>query len=218
MKERYFNLPDTTNDALALLEQARVTKISNIKLFHLDRAALLVLDMQNYFLEESSHAFIPSAPAIVGNILSLIELFQANNRPVFTTRHTNTQKDAGMMKVWWKEIISSREPQSKIIPEIERLKLPCIEKFQYDAFCATDLAEVIRRRRSKQLVITGVMTHLCCETTARCAFVQGWEVFFPIDGTATYNRQFHCASLLNLSHGFAHISTVGDLLKAGSCG
>ncbi|HDD44696.1 MAG TPA: isochorismatase family protein, partial [Candidatus Desulfofervidus auxilii] len=39
--------------------------------------------------------------------------------------------------------------------------------------------------------------------TARSAFMRNFEVFFVVDGTATYNRNFHLATLLNLSHGFA---------------
>jgi isochorismate hydrolase len=56
------------------------------------------------------------------------------------------------------------------------------------------------------------MTHLCCETTARSAFVQGYNVFFPIDGTATYNEEFHFATLTNLAHGFANIVLIENLL------
>jgi len=64
-------------------------------------------------------------------------------------------------------------------------------------------------------VVCGVMTHLCCETTAREAFVRGFEVFFPVDGTASYNQKFHEASLQNLAHGFAILTTVEQLLQEG---
>ena len=47
------------------------------------------------------------------------------------------------------------------------------------------------------------MANLCCESTARAAFMRGFEVFFTIDGTAANNKDFHMASLLNLSYGFA---------------
>jgi bifunctional isochorismate lyase / aryl carrier protein len=57
------------------------------------------------------------------------------------------------------------------------------------------------------------MTHLCCETTARSAFMRGFEVFFTMDGTATYNEQLHRASLLTLSHGFALPVLMDELLR-----
>ena len=64
------------------------------------------------------------------------------------------------------------------------------------------------------MVVSGVMTHLCCETTARSAFVRGFEVFFLIDGTATYNKEHHLATLLNLSHGFANLVLSGEIFVA----
>ncbi len=67
----------------------------------------------------------------------------------------------------------------------------------------TSLEQELRSRGVEQVVVTGVMTHLCCETTARTAFVRGFEVFFCVDGTATYTEAFQRASLLNLAHGFA---------------
>ncbi|MEO0183159.1 MAG: isochorismatase family protein, partial [candidate division WOR-3 bacterium] len=65
------------------------------------------------------------------------------------------------------------------------------------------LAKLLETQKIKQLVITGVMTNLCCETTARNAFVRGFEIFFVVDGTATQNELMHWATLVNLSYGFA---------------
>jgi isochorismate hydrolase len=63
----------------------------------------------------------------------------------------------------------------------------------------------------KELIIGGVMTNLCCETTARDAFVHDYEVFFLKDGTATQNEEFQQATLLNLSFGFAQIVTCQEI-------
>jgi isochorismate hydrolase len=71
----------------------------------------------------------------------------------------------------------------------------------------------MRQSRVSQVVICGVMTHLCCESTARSAFMHGFEVFFPVDGSATYNQAYHQATLLNLSHGFATLTTVAEILQ-----
>jgi isochorismate hydrolase len=71
---------------------------------------------------------------------------------------------------------------------------------------------MLRASGVTQVVICGVMTHLCCESTARSAFMHGYEVFFPVDGTATYNLTYHRASLVNLAHGFASLYFVKDIL------
>jgi isochorismate hydrolase len=179
-----------------------------------ETAALLVLDMQSYFLRSESHAFVPSAPAIVPGIQRLIESFQRAARPIVFTRHLNTSADAGQMDKWWKDIIEPQSPDSGIIEELDSANGIVLHKAQYDAFLGTVLDQTLRSRAVEQVVISGVMTHLCCETTARSAFMRGYEVFFTIDGTATYEAAFHEAALLNLAHGFAVLVLVDEVLEA----
>ncbi len=106
------------------------------------------------------------------------------------------------------------DPLSQIIPEFDLSQSVVIEKSQYDAFYQTRLEEILQQKGVRQLVICGVMTHLCCETTARSAFTRGFEVFFTIDGTATQNEAFHRATLLNLAHGFAVPVLVEEVIRA----
>ena len=89
-----------------------------------------------------------------------------------------------------------------------------LDKSQYDAFYQTSLEGHLRAEGVTQVVICGVMTHLCCETTARSAFTRGFQVFFTVDGTATYNMDHHRATLVNLSHGFAVPVLVKDMVSA----
>jgi isochorismate hydrolase len=159
--------------------------------------------MQRYFLDESSHAHIPSGRAIIPKLRKLQDEFLKRNLTVIQTRHLNTPEDAGQMGKWWKEIIVISNPLSQIVDELSSEKIPVIYKTQYDAFWNTNLEEILKGKGVQQVVIAGVMTHLCCETTARSAFIRGFEVFFTVDGTATYNKDFHLSTLLNLSHGFA---------------
>lgn len=214
MKEPYFT-PETINEMLELVRPFRERHPLE---FRPERAALLVLDMQRYFLDERSHAYIPSAGAILPKIKGLIGAFSERGRPVVLTRHINTDEDAGQMRRWWRELLTEANPLSELSPELlaslEGGGPMVITKSQYDAFYKTPLEETLRERGVEQVVICGVMAHLCCETTARSAFVRGFEVFFVIDGTASYNASFHRATLLNLAHGFAHPVLAGELLAA----
>jgi nicotinamidase-related amidase len=108
-----------------------------------------------------------------------------------------------MMPRWWRDVIRADSPDSLLHASLDTSKGIVIEKPQYDAFHATLLEDVLRGRGVEQVVVSGVMTHLCCETTARSAFMRGFEVLFCVDGTATYTEAFHRSALLNLSHGFA---------------
>ncbi|MBA4385945.1 MAG: hypothetical protein C0410_14495 [Anaerolinea sp.] len=203
VKEQYFSPSSIDEVARRLLESVVSSTRRRPILSTLEHSALLVLDMQEYFLNDKSHAFVPSAKAILPKVNTLINAYSRSNLPVILTQHINTPQDAGLMAVWWREILSADMDMSRIDPRIDRRDGIVISKTRYDAFINSPLEEVLHDKKIKQLVICGVMTHLCCETTARSAFMRDYEVFFTIDGTATYNEAFHNAALLNLAHGFA---------------
>ncbi len=217
-KELYFTPGSLRSKSQALLADVeRLRRRHDTIRFRPGNAALLVLDMQEYFLQPDSHAFVPAALAIVEGIAQLRDAFLAAGRPVVFTRHVNTPADAGVMSIWWRDLISSQDACSHIIETLETSNCILIEKNQYDAFWDTSLDSILRGLGVEQVVITGVMTHLCCETTARSAFMRGFEVFFAVDGTATYTEALHRASLLTLAHGFAVpvlMDEIGQALDA----
>lgn len=214
MKEMYFTDLSLDQQAGDLYQQvSQMTHIQKLE-FKPAHSALLVLDLQEYFLDPASHAYIPSAGAILDGILQLVDEFSTHQRPIFFSQHINTAEDAGSMSTWWKDLITPDHPQRGIIPEIDLSVGSLIQKCQYDAFYKTSLDEMLRASGVTQVVICGVMTHLCCELTARSAFVHGYEVFFPVDGTATYNLTYHRASLVNLAHGFASVIFVKHILDS----
>jgi len=213
MKSAYFTHENIDDASKAMLRRLEKSSKRHRCTFTPHKAALLVLDMQKFFLDESSHAFVPSAPSIVPRIARLAEAFKESNLPVISTRHINSDENASMMARWWKEIIRETSPFSEIITELDFPKALVIKKTQYDGFYQTSLEERLRDMGVSQLVATGVMTHLCCETTSRSAFVRGFSVFIPVDATATYNEDFHFATFLNLSHGFAVPVLSDEILK-----
>jgi len=213
-KIKYF-----TDETISIEAEAIYQKLDNLFYLHKDqlilqKSALLILDMQEFFLNENSHAFIPSAQAIIKPINSLVKLFTNSNLPIITTKHINTIENAKQMDFWWRDILKEESEFSKIISEFDLPQVELIIKSQYDAFYNTNLNKILQKNNIEQVIITGVMTHLCCETTARSAFVRGYNVFFPIDGTATYNENFHNATLTNLAHGFSSITLIKNLLNA----
>jgi len=213
-KERYFTPDNIGGKASEMLSEVKALRERHKQTLRPEHSALLILDMQRYFLEESSHAFIPAARAIIPGIVRLIDSCSQKGLPIIFTRHLNTDADAGMMSAWWRELIREDNTLNKIAPELDTSNGVVLEKSQYDAFHETSLEEMLRERRVSQVIVCGVMTHLCCETTARAAFVRGLEVFFAIDGTATYSEAFHRATLLNLAHGFAVPVLIEEIVDA----
>ncbi|EKE04233.1 MAG: isochorismatase hydrolase [uncultured bacterium] len=213
MKESYFTKENIRERAELLLNQFRKSKKHKDIAYSPELSALIVMDMQGYFLNPESHAYIPASRAIIANIQALIESYKRANLPVIFTRHINTRLNAGLMSEWWDDVITENNGLSEIIPELELTNSVVIEKTQYDAFYKTNLEELLNNHNVKQVVITGVMTHLCCETTVRSAFVRGFKPFMPIDATATYNEEFHKATFKNLSHGFTSPVVTRELLE-----
>lgn len=183
-----------------------VNKISKYKRnteFNLQSSALLVIDMQKYFVHPESHAYIPTTKTIISGITEMIKAYSAKGLPVILTRHINSAQNAKLLAKWWNDLITEKDPLSELTDKLDTSEGIIIKKSQYDAFYKTELEDVLLKKNIKSLVICGVMTNLCCETTARSAFIRGFEVLFTIDGTATQNKEFHLATVLNLAYGFA---------------
>ena len=202
-RRAYFTNKNIDRVSLEMLRSLQRRKLvhGNLKINH-DRVALLVLDMQKYFFDQKSHAYIPSGQAIIPVINNLIKYFSSLQLPIIFTKHFNEPETAGMMGTWWKELIDRNSSEADLIDEIDATKGTLIYKEHYDAFWNSNLDIMLKDKDVRQVLITGVMTHLCCESTARAAFIRNYQVFFAVDGTATYSQDMHLASLLNLAHGF----------------
>ena len=172
--------------------------------FSISDSALLVVDMQNYFLDEKSHAFIPAGRTALPNIQNLISKFRDTNRPIIFTYFGVKDNEPDPIERWWGESIKNGSRESRIISELEPRKDDLIiRKPTYSSFNDTVLETFLQANNAKNLVISGVMANLCCEMAAREAFVRDFNVFFVMDATATQNEELHEATIKNLSHGFA---------------
>ena len=184
------------------------------------RSALLIIDMQEFFLDPGSPTFTCGGPAILPTLREMIDAFRRSGRPVIFTKHVHhpDNLDSGIMGVWWKGMCVEGSPESEIHRDVAPLPgEKVVPKHRYSAFYGTDLEIVLRCLKIEDLVIGGIMTNLCCESTARDAYFRDFRVFIPADGTASINEEMHCASLLNLAYGFAFVAgarrIISDLQK-----
>lgn len=86
-------------------------------------------------------------------------------------------------------------------------------KRRYSAFTGTDLDLILRARRIETVVVTGVSTNACVETTARAAFELGYYLAVPPDCCASWNRDLHEATLANVRHRFGITPTREEILR-----
>lgn len=179
-------------------------------------SALLIVDMQMFFLDPAGPTYASGGPAVLPVVKSLAAAFRAAGRPVIFTQHVHHPdgSDLGLMDWWWQGRCLQGSEASGIHPDLtphpgERV----IVKHRYSAFYNTELETVLRCLRIQDLVIAGVMTNLCCESTARDAYFRDYRVFVPADGTGTATEEMHLASLLNLAFGFAFVTTGDELVS-----
>jgi len=173
-----------------------------------DRCALLVIDMQRYFLS--------IAGPILENVMSVVKACQSRGVKIIFTRHghKDISKDGGMLRKWWGDLIEYGSKDWELIDSLKPTDTDeIVNKNRYSVFQGTGLEERLKSGGIEELIITGVMTNCCCETTARDAFVKDFRVFFVSDATATANDELHIASLKNLAYGFAHIISTEQLCR-----
>jgi nicotinamidase-related amidase len=180
------------------------------------KAALLVIDMQDFFLDPSSPTFTCGGPAILRNIKNLIKAFRTAKRPVIFTRHVHHPGglDAGIMGWWWEGMCLEGNTDSEIHKDLKPLpEEKTILKHRYSSFYNTDLETILRCQNIEDIVISGIMTNMCCESTARDAYYRDYRVFFLADGTGSINEEMHLASLLNLAFGIAYVTTADKIIS-----
>jgi len=178
-----------------------------------DRTALLVIDMQRVFLDGSSK--VQDAEPVMQRVSDLTRHFRDRGRPVVYTRHLHADdgSDGGNLLWWWGSIIRESSEGGHLHPDVmpEEAEL-VVRKNTYDAFEGTELAERLEAMDIRDVVVCGVMTNLCCETTAREAFCRGYRVKFVADATGTAADMMQVATLINLAYGFAQVVLAEDLL------
>jgi nicotinamidase-related amidase len=178
--------------------------------------ALLVIDMQRYFLEPHAPAYLEDGPAIIPSIKKIINKFREEGRPVIFTRHAHKRGEStGQMGKWWNNKLPwDGDEYSELINVLKpRENEPVITKTRYSAFEQTGLNDFLKQRKVDTLAVCGVMTHLCVETTIRHAFMLDYQPILVEDACASENKKHHNAAIYNLKHGFAHVLDTEGMLR-----
>ncbi len=191
---------------------------------NLERTALVNVDMQNCFVENSPFA-APRGREILPRINQLADACRRNGALVIHTVHvvrpdgSNTGVMGEIIPDVRAGVINRGNPQAELHREIVVGRGDIVlEKPRYGAFHGTDLELILRGRGIDTLIITGIATNVCCETTAREAAVRDFRVFFLSDATATSaigelsSDEVQRASCATLGKRFAQVLTTDEML------
>lgn len=187
-------------------------------------AALIVVDLQEDFVNPNNPMCVPEAYRQIPRVKTLIEACRRVKVPVIYTAHNIAADCAHDFYQYWDPIaagaIKEGTPGADIYHEIYPLPGERVirTKHTYDSFAGTDLDYVLRDIDAKTVIICGTLTNFCCESTARTAFFKGYHVVFGSDVNATDNPLAHVATLRTMRRGFARVmdqTTIIDILEHG---
>lgn len=195
------------------------------------RAALLVHDMQRYFVRafelERDGQPLPDAQiniAIV-NICRLLDAAHAANIPVYYTAQPPRQHpaDRRLLTDFWGDGLQDDE-NAQILDELAPTEADTVlTKWRYSAFVRSPLEEQLKDLGRDQLIIGGIYAHIGCLTTALEAFMRDIQPFMVADALADFTEKEHrmaceyasgrCARVLNTAEALENINT-GALVTA----
>lgn len=162
-----------------------------------DRVALLVHDMQRYFLAAFDAGSAPLAPA-VANIARLLAHCRATGIPVFYTAQRGNQVrcDRGLQADLWGPGMRALAEHEEILPALAPVDGEhVLVKHRYSAFQRSNLGTMLRARDRDQLLVTGVYAHIGCTATMVDAFQHDIEAFIAADAVADFSRADHDLAL-----------------------
>lgn len=172
----------------------------------MENTALLIIDVQNDYFPEGKMTLEKSEQA-AENIRKVLDYFRENHLPVIHIRHISTNDGATFFLPGTEGV----KINNWVLPQ-ENEKI--ITKHFPNSFRETDLLNYLQSKKIKSLVITGMMTDVCVESTTRAAFDFGFTNTVIGDATATRNRELNGEVLKaeEVQRSFmAGISALGNL-------
>lgn len=192
-----------------------------------DASALVIIDMQNDFCAPGGYIDtimgkdVAAAAGICNNLARLLQTARANKVPVFWigADYSPDRIPASMLRKLRQRGITAIccEPGTWgadwfcVTPQANE---PVIIKHNYSGFSGTGLEAALRGHAIETLVLTGVQTQVCVESTAREGHALGYTCVVPKDAVASHTPALHDASLMNMQFLFGEVCTTDDVVSA----
>jgi bifunctional isochorismate lyase/aryl carrier protein len=179
-----------------------------------NRTALLIHDMQQYFLD-FFNTFASPVKELLHNIYSIRQHCKALGIPVIYTAQPScqTSEQRGLLQDMWGPGLSKHPHKDRIVdylsPSCEDIILT---KWRYSAFQKTNLLDILHQNNRNQLIICGVYAHIGCLLTACEAFMHDIQPFFIADAVADFSWEDHKMSFTYVSRKCGVTTLTKDLL------
>ena len=191
------------------------------------RTALVVVDMQNYFVAEGFPAEVPMARDIVPNINRLAKAMRAAGGTVVWIQTTKTGVHEHWRNFQTRLLTPARQEARlsgldeasegyKLYPLLEALPGDIhVAKIKYSAFIdnSSNINTQLRARGVDTVLISGTLTNVCCESTARDAMLLDYRVAMLADANATITDEEHAATLNTFAMFFGDVLSVDEAMS-----
>lgn len=207
------SIPQLNDYALPTSEQLPLNKINWS--FDCQHAALLIHDMQNYFLNFWKTGS-PMIAHVVDNIIQIKEACRFHNIPVFYTAQPSKQSDIerGLLNDMWGPGLNLHSDQQQITQLLSPQSGDVVlEKWRYSAFQRSELELILKRQDKDQLIICGVYAHIGCMATALDAFMRDIKPFFIADALADFSLEKHLMALQHVASCCGQVMTTENLIQ-----
>jgi ureidoacrylate peracid hydrolase len=188
----------------------------------------VVVDLQNGFMTEGAPVEVPTAREIVPNVNRISAALRAAGGTNVFLRMKLASPAAETWRSFWNHVPDSERASmvaafSEGSPHFalwDGLDVSdgdlVVDKVRFGAFVpgASALHDQLTSRHIDTLVITGTLTNVCCESTARDAMQMDYRVVFVSDATATVSDEEHNATLQNMLSYFADVVPATQVLEA----
>ena len=168
--------------------------------------ALLVIDMQNEFLDDVYNRSI-----VVRNVKKLIESFRKKKHLIVFAQEYHTSNNDKEFKRWGRHCFVGTDGV-RIIDELRDYKYVLIRKKRYSAFFHTRLNSLLKSHKIKDLYITGLFTDFCVIATSLSAYFNDYNVFVVSDATSTSDPKAQKQSLRMIKKQSANLVKTSQLL------
>ena len=182
-----------------------------------DHTALIVIDLQNEFVDPKGKIWIPSATRGISAVKKMIETCRELKVPVIYTIHTHHPyiNEVGILfKVDPYKRLEEGTWGAEIYPEITpKPEEKVVRKHRYSAFYESDLDLALRSLGKDTVIISGVMTNLCCECTAHDALARDYKVVFGSDLNFTDHEEIHTNVLRTIRRKVGRVLSSDEIIK-----
>lgn len=190
------------------------------------RMALINVDMQNCFVESSPLA-APGGRQLLDKVNRLTQACREAGVQVIHTAHV-VRPDGSNVGVMGEMIdpigkggyLNKDRVSAALHPQLKvEANDIILDKPRYGSFHATDLELVLKSKGVDTIIVSGICTNICCETTAREAGMRDFHVFFLSDGTETFPigdvsaAEIQRVTCATLGLAFAQIVTVDEMIR-----